>query len=102
LPHQEDVLNSRIANIAELIADEAADLEKEKHNVAETSIKNRERIQELSSKLGELRKQVRPESARRESRDELGRTPREEMEIDVDREAGVQIRGDEGDVEVEY
>jgi hypothetical protein len=93
LPHQEDVLNSRIANIAELIADEAADLEKEKHNVAETSIKNRERIQELSSKLGELRKQVRPESARRESRDELGRTPSE---------AGVQIRGDEGDVEVEY
>lgn len=70
--------------------------------MAETSIKNRERIQELSSKLGDLRKQVRPESGRRESRDELGRTPREEMEVDVDREAGVQIRGDEGDVEVEY
>lgn len=84
---------------------------------------------ELSEKLGELRRQVKPAGGVRE-RDDFGRTPREQMdshaspsaengmEVDRerereesreatatatrDREAGVQIKGEDGDVEVEY
>jgi hypothetical protein len=54
-------------------------------------------------KLEELRKQVRPQAAAgKEEKDELGRTSREEMQMEVDREAAVQITGEDGDVEVEY
>lgn len=81
---------------------------------------NKARIEELSERLTELRKQVKPDTGRREStkerdRDDFGRIPRgedEKMDEDKtgdveknerdDREKGVQIKGDDGDVEVEY
>lgn len=98
-----------------------ASLEKERKEAAETASRNKERIGELSSKLSELRKQVKPlEIKGRASNgqtDELGRERRptedEKMEVDDEqdrereqerneKEKGVQIRGDDGDVEVEY
>ena len=116
LPEQEDELNTRIANIDELITDETAALFKEKEEVAATVISNRARIEELVGKLADLRKQVKPLEIRgRADIDELGRTRRRNEDrdsVDIDREddraetkereAGVQIRGEDGDVEVEY
>ena len=113
LPHQESALKTRIANTEELITDESSALEIEKATLASTSKTNRARIDELSGRLAELRKTVRP--AR--EKDDFGRVPREERdEADMedhdgrpadrpeedDRERGVQIRGEDGDVEVEY
>jgi C4-dicarboxylate-specific signal transduction histidine kinase len=95
-------------------------LEAEKENIKKTSRANKARIEELTDRLTELRKQVKPDTARREStrdrdRDDFGRMPRdqdekmdedksgdvEKIETD-DREKGVQIKGDDGDIEVEY
>lgn len=73
----------------------------------------------MTERLAELRKQVKPDTAKRETRDmerdDFGRIPRDEdekmeedktVEVDKnegdDREKGVQIKGDDGDVEVEY
>ncbi|WRT68405.1 uncharacterized protein IL334_005381 [Kwoniella shivajii] len=128
LPHQTSALKSRQANLSELISEEIDTLEKEKEKVESTSITNRKRIEELSDKLVELRQQVKHTneeggdsqgasgSSRRrggggrgrdEREDDFGRTPREEMDLDRDREKdgeerGVVIKGDEGDIEVEY
>lgn len=126
LPHQKSTLDSRIANIDELITDEAAALEKEKETTIRTSRANKARIEELSDKLAELRQQVKPDTGRRE-RDDFGRMPRDnKMDEDApepakdregdaeqererewerereDKERGVQIKGEDGDVEVEY
>ena len=116
-------MKSTIANIDELISEEVAGLEKERKESTETASRNKERISELSSKLSELRKQVKPlEIKGRASNgqtDELGRERRatEDDRMDVEgekdrerereqeraeKERGVQIRGDDGDVEVEY
>ncbi|WVR07585.1 hypothetical protein IAU60_004627 [Kwoniella sp. DSM 27419] len=142
LPHQKEALHSRKANIAELISEEEADLVKERDNVSSTVEKNKARIAELQEKLVELRRRKKesaandPESsASKRDTDELGRTPRDEMDLDgvagtaagrtssvsasqtpvrdsVDGPAtasvaeaeasGVLIKGDEGDIEVEY
>ena len=122
MPEQEAELKSTIANIDELISDEAAGLAKERKEAAETASKNKARMSELSSKLSDLRKQVKPlETKGRASTgatDELGRDrrPTEDEKMDMDdadhdkerererteKEKGVQIRGDDGDVEVEY
>lgn len=120
LPHQKSTLDSQIANIAELVEDESTALETEKENIKKTTTTNKARIEELTERLTELRKQVKPDTARREStkdrdRDDFGRIPRDEdekMDEDKtaeveksegdDREKGVQIKGDDGDVEVEY
>lgn len=82
--------------------EEATGLAKEKETVAEMVKTNRARIEELVTKLERLRKQVKP--VEKPAKDDFGRAPREEMEVDRDggREAGVQIRGEDGDVEVEY
>ena len=128
LPEQEDELKARIINIDELLSDEAASLVKEKEETAAIVRTNRARIEELSAKLSELRKQVQPTEKRRDrdrgdrdrgrhdSRqgddvDELGRSRRRELEEDQEmggeegdekeREAG-RIDAEEGDVEVEY
>jgi chromosome segregation ATPase len=123
LPEQQSELKSTIANIEELISEELASLEKERKEAADTSSRNKERISELSSKLSDLRKQVKPLEIKGRAfnghTDELGRErrPTEEETMDVDdekdqerereqarndKEKGVQIRGDDGDVEVEY
>lgn len=123
LPHQQSTLDSRIANTDELIADEMAALETEKETIKKTSRANKARIEELTERLSELRKQVKPGRAARDTdrsakeSDDFGRMPRgEDAEGDVkmdqekavdeterdDREKGVQIKGDDGDVEVEY
>ena len=132
LPEQETELNSRIANIDELITDEIAGLIKEKDDTTALVKANREKITELASRLRELRSKVRPSDSGdrprrgrtvsgRDETDELGRTRRRggsedrgrdgdvEMEDgdgptgeEREREAGVQIRGEDGDVEVEY
>ncbi|KAK8854785.1 hypothetical protein IAR55_003524 [Kwoniella newhampshirensis] len=126
LPSQEDTLRSRLANIDELISEEITALENERTKVVETGKSNRARMEELQAKLVELRKQApKSEGRAREGnrdRDDFGRTPREEMEAETrsprkesasvevemngeggdDREAGVQIKGEDGDVEVEY
>ncbi|WVN85913.1 uncharacterized protein L203_101066 [Cryptococcus depauperatus CBS 7841] len=136
LPHQHDVLKSRQANIDELIQEEQAELAAERQRVEDLAKENRERMEELSSKLHELKKQTRQDGARswagnnveerREKKDrkvdDFGRIPREET-MDVnheikenepgpnkgevgderdERERGVQIEGDDGDIEVEY
>lgn len=100
-------------------------LETEKENIKKTSRANKARIEELTERLTELRKQVKPDTARREQptrdrnrdrdRDDFGRIPRdvdEKMDEDKgaeveknegdDREKGIQIKGDDGDIEVEY
>jgi hypothetical protein len=116
LPHQKSTLNTRIANIDELIADEAEALEKEKESIKRTSRSNKARIEELADSLDELRRKVKPDAARAgrgdRERDDFGRTPKEKMEVDEredsvlrereEREKGVQIKGEDGDVEVEY
>jgi hypothetical protein len=119
LPHQKSTLNTRIANIDELIKDEAEALEKEKESIKRTSRSNKARIEELADSLDELRRKVKPDSARAgrgdRERDGFGRTPKEKMEVDEredsvlrereereEREKGVQIKGEDGDVEVEY
>lgn len=104
-----------------------AALEAEKENIKTTSRANKARIEELTERLSELRRQVKPGKAGRESdrpvrdSDDFGRMPRKEegdKDGDVrmdsqpaketaepdrdDREKGVQIKGDDGDVEVEY
>ncbi|WWD19069.1 hypothetical protein CI109_103527 [Kwoniella shandongensis] len=121
-PSQEDTLRSRLANIDELISEEITALEKERTTVIETAKSNRTKMEEVSTKLAELRRQAPPSTksggGRRErDRDDFGRTPREEMDtkpdrdsvgadVDMaggdDREAGVQIKGEDGDIEVEY
>lgn len=85
---------------------------------------NRARIEELVSRLTELRSQEKSNTNNKKGRDDFGRTPREEMDVDVERdrgtskgpareetmaeaderdmEDGVQIRGEDGDIEVEY
>jgi hypothetical protein len=95
LPHQKSTLNTRIANIDELIADEAEALEKEKESIKRTSRSNKARIEELADSLDELRRKVKPDAARAGRGDSVLRE-REE------REKGVQIKGEDGDVEVEY
>jgi hypothetical protein len=111
-------LHSRIANIDELITDEAEALEKEKESIKRISRANKARIEELADSLDELRRKVKPDSARAggrdrgRERDDFGRTPKEKMEVDEredsvlrereEREKGVQIKGEDGDVEVEY
>nr|XP_019044694.1 hypothetical protein I302_06607 [Kwoniella bestiolae CBS 10118]OCF23624.1 hypothetical protein I302_06607 [Kwoniella bestiolae CBS 10118] len=118
LPSQTSALKSRQANISEILTEETDSLAKEKERVQSDSITNKARIEELSEKLRDLRKQVKPSNGddqssrddRRRDRDgdDFGRTPREEMEVDRDRdresreERGVVIKGDEGDIEVEY
>lgn len=111
-------MTENITTVSELITEEADKLSKEKSSTSETVRQNRARIEELVSRLRELRGQIKPDNARRD-RDDFGRTPREtvKMEIDLegdrgaerleaeeerDREEGIQIRGDDGDVEVEY
>lgn len=81
---------------------EAAGLEKEKEDVVETSKRSKERIAELVTKLEGLKRQVKPASKPEE--DDFGRMPKDDMDVDYDRdrEAGVQIKGEDGDVEVEY
>lgn len=139
LPEQESELASQVANIEELISEEAEQLAKEKESTTETVRKNRARISELSEKLQDLRKQVKS-SAPKSGVDEMGRVPRGgsgrderessasgrgkrgrersrsrdrddgDMEVegdaaagnDADREAGVTIEGENGDIEVEY
>lgn len=81
--------------------------------------KNRKEIIELNGKLAELKKNVKPLEIRGragvDQTDELGRERREStgMEVEGDgeakdvkegreKEAGLQIRGENGDVEVEY
>jgi len=109
-------LHTRIANIDELITDEAEALEKEKEAIKRTSRSNKARIEELADSLEELRRKVKPDSARavrgEGERDDFGRTPKGKMEVDEredsvlrereEREKGVQIKGEDGDVEVEY
>ncbi len=92
----------RIANVEEIISEDTASLAKEKTSVSETVKSNRARIDGLVTKLERLRKQVKP--AEKAEKDDYGRAPREEMDVDQegDREAGVQIQGEDGDVEVEY
>lgn len=125
LPSQHAELESRIANIDELITDESLAFGKEKEAGRSTITKNKARIEELTSKLTELRKQVKPLEIRgratTEHTDDLGRQKRsrrdEDMQVDQEekegerarekereneKEAGVQIRGDNGDIEVEY
>ncbi|WWC71560.1 uncharacterized protein I206_105518 [Kwoniella pini CBS 10737] len=123
LPSQASTLKSRQANIQEIISEEVDSIEKERENTRSTAIRNKDRIQELQEKLIELRKQVksskgeedntnearsRSSNRRDRDRDDLGRTPREEMEVDQpsetkdNEERGVVIKGDEGDIEVEY
>lgn len=125
LPAQHGELESRIANIDELITDESSAFVKEKEAGRTTIKKNKERIEELTLKLTELRKQVKPLEIRgrasTEQTDEMGRqkrstrddemqVEREEKEVEREREkerenekeAGVQIRGENGDIEVEY
>jgi len=98
-----------------LIADERAALEKEKESVIRTSRANKSRIEELVDSLDTLRKQVKPDSKREmdkdRERDDFGRIPKDvkmdEREDSVmrereEREKGVQIKGENGDVEVEY
>ncbi|TYJ53090.1 hypothetical protein B9479_006271 [Cryptococcus floricola] len=146
LPHQQGTIASQTTNLSERISEEQASLETERQHVRTLVKENRVRIEELSEKLGGLRRQVRPERAderiterdrghmrsersadQREPRrarggdrgvgvDELGRARREDM-MDVDqdkeegdkavdlrdeREKGVKIQGDDGDIEVEY
>lgn len=127
MPHQDDLIKSQVANIEELISEEVAALAAEREQIRTTTRENRKRMEELSAKLSELRKQVRttkdkdstgPDHEKGESRmrtDDLGRAPREEMmEVDDksknekskdvrdEKEKGVKIEGDEGDIEVEY
>lgn len=107
MPEQETELNSQIANLDEMITDEVAALVREKEETTKQVKENKARIEELASKLSELRKEVKPLSIRGRGNkpdvDELGRTRREDMEVeDENREQGVQIRGEDGDVEVEY
>lgn len=116
LPEQEDELKSTIANVDELITDEVAALAKEKEESTVTAARNRERIAELSLKLGDLKKQVKPleikgRAAREGTTDEMGRTRRESrresesMQVDEaekEPEPSFQVRGENGDVEVEY
>lgn len=90
----------RIANVEDLISEESSSIAKEKASVSETVRSNRARIDELVTKLERLRKQIKP--AEKAEKDDFGRVPKEEMDVDRDREAGVQIRGEDGDVEVEY
>ncbi|ORY35583.1 hypothetical protein BCR39DRAFT_510904 [Naematelia encephala] len=111
LSHQDELLNRQISDIDQLIADESSALEKEKVDTAETVKRNRARIEELVAKLSELKKQVKPDSDIRPqapTRDSFGRNARrdrqdeEQKGMDVDREAAVEIRGEDGDIEVEY
>ncbi|WVF72805.1 hypothetical protein IAT40_007623 [Kwoniella sp. CBS 6097] len=155
LPHQKDALHTREVNIAEIISEESSAIVKEREEITSTSEKNRRRIEELTDRLSELRQKVKGEngdgrgserSERRSERDEMGRTPREEMQVDrvrdhqrererdrdqsmdeedvkretdrpdraddsevrageaerEEKEKGVLIKGDEGDIEVEY
>ena len=131
LPEQEDELKSRTANIDELITDEIAALVKEKEETTERVRNNRGRIEELSTKLSDLKSRVKPSDRDRRRNgnedevDELGRSRRRDSErddrrdrndrgerersrdrgMDVDeekeREAG-RVQGEDGDVEVEY
>ena len=102
LPEQEAIRATRIANIEELITEEASSIAREKETTAAVVKANRLRIDELVTKLEQLRKQVKP--VEKVEKDDYGRVPREEMDVDRDgdREAGVQIKGEDGDVEVEY
>ncbi|XAO25683.1 hypothetical protein I312_104511 [Cryptococcus bacillisporus CA1280] len=135
MPHQDDLIKSQVANIDELISEEVAALAAEREQIRTTAKENKKRMEELSAKLSELRKQVKTSkdkdrdlkgggTEKSESglkTDELGRAPREEMmEVDDDKskedksrgdkvkdvrdekEKGVKIEGDEGDIEVEY
>lgn len=135
MPHQDDLIKSQVANIDELISEEVAALAAEREQIRTTARENKKRMEELSAKLSDLRKQVRTSkdkdrdlkgggTEKSESglqTDELGRAPREEMmEVDDDKskedkskddkvkdvrdekEKGVKIEGDEGDIEVEY
>ncbi|WWC90705.1 uncharacterized protein L201_005642 [Kwoniella dendrophila CBS 6074] len=129
LPSQKSAIQSRQANISEIITEEIEALDKEREKVNSTSIKNKERIEELTEKLKELRKQVKSTTKsndqdneenssnhkdvrgsrrgrdRDSSRDDFGRIPRDQMDLDTDKdkeEKGVLIKGDEGDMEVEY
>jgi hypothetical protein len=96
LPHQKSTLNTRIANIDELITDEAEALEKEKESIKRTSRSNKARIEELADSLDELRRKVKPDAARAgrgdRERDDFGRTPKEKMEVD-EREDSVLREG---------
>ncbi|WVQ81812.1 hypothetical protein IAT38_003939 [Cryptococcus sp. DSM 104549] len=138
LPHQETVIKDQIANITELISEEAASLAAERENVIALARKNRDRIDVLHATLHDLRKQVSQVKADPDSQkgkgevDELGRERRgsrmsvdgergseareeregsraskqEKMDVDKDardeKEKGVQIHGEDGDIEVEY
>jgi uncharacterized protein YoxC len=116
LPEQESELHSITTNIDELITEEAEGLVKEKDSVANSVKANRERIEVLVNKLAELRKQVkpieretRPRDRERErdrdkgrNRDDRDGEKADKERMEVDDEEGVQIRGDDGDVEVEY
>ncbi|OXB36773.1 hypothetical protein J007_03461 [Cryptococcus neoformans] len=130
MPHQDDLIKSQVANIDELISEEVAALAAEREQIRTTARENKKRMEELSAKLSELRKQVRTtkdkdttgteKSESRMRTDDLGRAPREEMmEVDDkskqdeskddkhkdvrdEKEKGVKIEGDEGDIEVEY
>ena len=103
-----------------MINEEEQKLVEEKEKTSETSRRNRSRIEELVEKLAELKKKVKPSDLEK-ARDDFGRTPREEMDVDRDasreksprrdreeisirreREEVGQIRGEDGDVDVEY
>ncbi|CAD6577548.1 MAG: hypothetical protein TREMPRED_001976 [Tremellales sp. Tagirdzhanova-0007] len=102
LPEQEITLTTQIASIEALVTEESDALAREKESVAEMLTTNRARIDELVTKLERLRKQVKP--MEKVEKEDFGRAPKEEMEVDRDgdKEAGVQIKGEDGDVEVEY
>lgn len=98
---QQSELDSRIANIDELITDEEIAFHKEKEAGAGTIKKNRARIEELSAKLVELRKQVKPLEIRgratTEQTDEMGRQRRsrdQDDEMQVEQAGGVEQDSD--------
>lgn len=121
LPEQESDLKTLGVNIDELISEEVAAFASEKESALERIKKNRAEIVELGAKLAELKKNLKPMEIRgragtTDQTDELGRDRRREstgMEVDGEdraeakdekepKEAAIQIRGENGDVEVEY
>ncbi|KAK4684148.1 hypothetical protein P7C73_g6051, partial [Tremellales sp. Uapishka_1] len=121
-PHQETMLSVQLTEVDQLIQTERETLAAEKATVKETAIQNKAKIEDLTDKLSDLRRKVEPAKPKAVDRDDFGRIPRkeeddkekgeekeDEMQLDAPaekvrdpEEEGVLIKGEDGDVEVEY
>lgn len=104
LPHQEDALSARQAEIEKLIDDESDKLAADKDAHVDTASTNADKIADLTAKLQRLKEQQAAARAGRAGQNSDGRrdsTTRDRNDS-VDQEREIDLRAGDEDMEVEY